>query len=88
MEFQKKIIADIEEENSKRVARLNYYKSENEGRNIRGTRGEEGKDNNGEGKPAKKASILPTTTREIKTKDGKKKRQMVDDFFVQEEESE
>lgn len=45
LQFQKKIMEDIEAENLKRVSRLNYYKSENETRNIRGPRGQEGNDN-------------------------------------------
>ena len=42
--FQKKIMDEIEEQNLKRVSRLNYYKSENEARNIRGPRGQQGND--------------------------------------------
>jgi hypothetical protein len=81
-------MADIEAENTKRLARLNFYKSENERKNIRGPRGEEANQSEGEKQKQKKESIMPKTIREVNTKDGKKKkRQVVDDFFVQEEES-
>jgi hypothetical protein len=80
-------MTDIEAENAKRVARLNFYKSENESKNIRGSRGDEANNTAGENHKHKKESILPKTVKEVNTKDGKKKkRQVVDDFFVQEEE--
>lgn len=73
-------MTDIEEENSKRVARLNFYKSENEVVSKKGKKGEQNDDET----VNKKESIMPLTKWEVKTKTGKKHtRQVVDDFFVQ-----